>query len=71
MLLGEAGEDGGNARVNEAQRDAMAAVAPKLEIGAARGGHPVLMRRLGLGSMARGVDGGDSVVAKAVSGSDT
>ena len=47
-MLGEVGGDGGGARVSVAQRDARAAAAPKLEIGVARCGHPILIAGSGL-----------------------
>ena len=53
MLLGEAGEDGGGARVSVARRNARAAEAPKLGTGAARCGHPVFMARSSLRRKAR------------------
>ena len=42
-MLGEAGKDGGGARVSVAWCNVRAAVAPKLGMGAAQCGHPVFM----------------------------
>ena len=53
MVLGEAGGDGGGARVSVARRNARAAAAPKFEMGAARCRHPVFIARSSLRRMAR------------------
>ena len=54
MAIGSTDGDGGGGRVSMVRCDARAAAAPKLEIGAARGGHLIFIAGKWLGAQGKG-----------------